>query len=695
MVKGKVAIATSFLNSYVKLPKTIQHKVESFLLKFQSNPTGAGINLEKVKYALDDKIYSVRIDDAYRGIIAHAENSFLILWVDHHDEAYAWARRKKCQVNSITGSIQVYSVEEQTIQVPKVGIFSSVSDDQLRQMGVPEEQLDFVKKFTNVDNFYAAKDKFPEDTFEYLSWLTQGYSVKDVFELINESKDPQTTPVNTFDDALETSQTQKSFVVVDGQEELRQIMAAPLEKWRVFLHPTQRKLVKKSFNGPARVLGSAGTGKTVVAMHRAKFLAKHASPDERILFTTFTTNLAQDIKENLRKICTVDELRHIDVVNLDAWVSRYLREQGYNSSIVYDSKDIDAMWENALANAGNAAAYPLDFYKEEWSQVVEANEAFTLKEYARVPRTGRGTRLNRKARMTIWKVFEAYMNEMADKQQHDNNYAMYELEKLLINRPNSLPYSHLIVDEGQDLSANAYRLLRALMGPEHKNDIFIVGDAHQRIYGNRTSLSSCGINIRGRGNILKINYRTTEEIRRYAIALLNGISFDDLDNETIQDNECESLTHGKVPVIKNYKDATLEVEFIKNEIDKLHSSGIELKDICIVARTNKLIGQYQADLTKLGLKVLELRPNQLDDRTKDGVRVATMHRVKGLEFEYIFVAAANENYLPLSNAINHTDKVSEEETITVEKCLLYVALTRARQGAYITSYGRPSPFLNK
>lgn len=692
MPEAKVAIATSFLNSYSRLPKAIQHKVESFMLKFQNDPANPGTKLEKIRQALDDKIYSARIDEAYRGIIAHAENAYLILWVDHHDEAYEWARRKKCQVNTITGSIQVYSVEEQTVSIPKVGIFNQVADKDLCKMGVPKDQLAYVKKFTSKDDFYLAKDSFAEDTFEYLSWLTQGYSVQEVFELIQESQDPMFTSVDTFDDALETSQTQKSFVVVDGQDELRQIMAAPLEKWRVFLHPTQRKLVKKKFNGPARVLGGAGTGKTVVAMHRAKFLAKHAEANERILFTTFTTNLAQDIQDNLRKICTVNELHHIDVVNLDAWVSNYLKEQGYNSKIVYGS-EVDQLWDKAMDDAEEYVDYPRAFYKEEWVKVVEANEAFTLKEYARVSRTGRGTRLNRKARMKIWKIFEAYMNEMASTQQHDVNYAMYELKKILSTRLGASPYSHLIVDEGQDLSQNAYRLLRALMGPEHENDIFIVGDAHQRIYDNRASLSSCGINIRGRSSILKINYRTTEEIRQYAVALLNGLSFDDLDNNTIQDEECESLTHGKVPVIKEFKDETQEVDFITREIDKLHTTGIELKDICLVARTNKLAGDYQADLTKRGLKVLGLKSNQPDDRTKDGVRVATMHRVKGLEFEYMFVAAVNERVLPLYSAISDTDEVAKQDSLTAEKCLFYVALTRARQGAFVTSYGSKSEFL--
>lgn len=687
----KVAIASDFLDAFAKLPRQIQGKTTEFVNKFRNDPLAPGINYEKIKNALDDKIYSVRIDDTYRGIVVRENDTYLLLWVDHHDEAYAWAQRKKCEVNRLTGSIQVFDVQMSVKKAAIKGIFSDVTDDDLLKLGVPDAILSFVKDIPTKEDFYKCNGVIPQDVYENLSWILEGIPVNEVIDLAMTDNDKD-KEVTTMADALNTAQTQKSFVIVEGEEELKKIMAAPLEKWRVFLHPTQRKIVKKNYNGPARVLGGAGTGKTVVAMHRAKYLASQLSGSEKILFTTFTANLAQDIRENLRKICSVNEMQHIEIVNLDAWVASFLNESGYTAKIAY-GEEIDKLWDEAMLSVDTSLDYDVSFYKEEWNRVVEAQEVFTLPEYVRAPRNGRGTRLDRKKRIQIWKVFETYMNLMKEYQIHDANYAMYECSKLVEKLSDEARYKHIIVDEGQDLSPDAYRLLRSMMGEEHINDIFIVGDAHQRIYENHASLSACGINVRGRSSILKINYRTTEEIRQYAFALLNGISFDDMDDSIDNGDKCQSLTHGSKPTITEFKDASEELNFIDSEIKRLQDSGVLLKNICIVSRTNKLVNSYQANLTGLGYRVFEIKRNKIDDRSQDGLRIATMHRVKGLEFQYVFVVAVNDRIVPLRTAISYTDKVSEQESMTSEKCLLYVALTRAQKGAYICSYGKKSEFL--
>lgn len=275
----------------------------------------------------------------------------------------------------------------------------------------------------------------------------------------------------------------------------------------------------------------------------------------------------------------------------------------------------------------------------------------------------------------------------------DINTAMYESTKLLQSAGRKPRYASIIIDEGQDFSDNAYRLIRALAGEEHPNDIFIVGDSHQRIYRNYPTLSKCGINVRGRSSILKINYRTTEEIRKHAFALLNGISFDDLDEDLDLGDKCQSLTHGEKPIVENFENANDEFDFLLREVKKLKENGVSLTDICVVARTKKLVDDYIALFTRAGIRSYAIKRNKVDDRSFDGLRVATMHRVKGLEFKYVFIAAVNNRIIPLPFAINKTDAVSEVESITSEKCLLYVAMTRAQKGVYITSYGRPSEFL--
>lgn len=693
---AKVAISEDFLTAFAALPRRIQGKVTEFINKFRNNPQSPGINYEKINGGMDKKIWSVRIDDTYRGITVRQPETgvYLLLWVDHHDEAYAWARNKKCEINPKTGAIQVFDIVTTPVVEPAAQdfvMFAQLTDEGLIELGVPEEQIPFVRSIGDAQEFYSKKSSFASDTFEALSWVVEGIPVDEVIELFQEEKEGS-KPAENLADALESPLSLKSFVVVEGEEELRRIMAEPLEKWRVFLHPTQRKIVNKNYSGSARVLGGAGTGKTVVAMHRAKHLAAELKDKERILFTTYTANLASDIKDNLRKICTLDEIRRIDVINLDAWVSQFLREHGYPAEIAYDEK-ADNLWEEAVTGTDFYGEFPVNFYEEEYNRVVVAQEAFSLEKYVKASRTGRGTRLDRKKRMQIWKVFEAYQNLMKENQVRDINTAMYECRLLIEKTSSETRYKHVIVDEGQDLSANAFRLLRSIAGEEHENDIFIVGDAHQRIYKNKAALSKCGINIKGRSSVLRINYRTTEEIRKAAFALLNGISFDDLDDSFDTGDRCQSLTHGSVPEIIAAANANEEFDEILAKVKGLIDGGVAAKNICIVARTHKLLDDYIAHFTSKGIRCYEIKGNKADDRGLDGIRVATMHRVKGLEFQYVFVVAANNRIIPLASAIDHTDAVSEQETTTAEKCLLYVALTRAQKGAYISGYGKMSEFL--
>lgn len=593
-------------------------------------------------------------------------------------------------IQEISGGMS--DAEQQRISTPeKVALFALAKDDDLLRLGVPEVQLDLVRSFVNKEDFYKSESAMPHDVYEHLSWLVEGFPMEEVLELVSEEQNSSAFSEDLAA-ALDVPTTLKSFVVVDGEDELRRIMAEPLEKWRVFLHPTQRKIVQKEYSGSARVLGGAGTGKTVVAMHRAKHLASKCEGQQRILMTTFTANLAADIRENLRKICTLEELRRIEVIHLDAWVNQFLRESGFSAQIGYDDV-INPLWERAVLLANIDLPYETTFYEEEWNRIVIAQEALTLEKYVKATRNGRGTRLDRKKRMQVWKVFENYQNLMKENQIRDINTAMYESTKLLQSAGRKPRYASIIIDEGQDFSDNAYRLIRALAGEEHPNDIFIVGDSHQRIYRNYPTLSKCGINVRGRSSILKINYRTTEEIRKHAFALLNGISFDDLDEDLDLGDKCQSLTHGEKPIVENFENANDEFDFLLREVKKLKENGVSLTDICVVARTKKLVDDYIALFTRAGIRSYAIKRNKVDDRSFDGLRVATMHRVKGLEFKYVFIAAVNNRIIPLPFAINKTDAVSEVESITSEKCLLYVAMTRAQKGVYITSYGRPSEFL--
>ena len=695
MDKPMVAISTDFLTSFAALPRQKQGKATEFFNKFRTNPNSPGINYEKIDEGIDKNICSVRIDDAYRAIVVRCPdtNVFMLLWVDHHDEAYAWAKRKKCSINKVTGGVQVFDVQEITVEktVEKETIFARYSDAQLLRMGLPEEQIPMVKSIESLDEFYAMKKSLPEDAYEGLEWLAHGFDYDEVVSTLYEK---ETEPVSNedFAAALQTDSSKKSFVIVDGEEELKRIMAEPLEKWRIFLHPTQRRIVNRDYSGPARVLGGAGTGKTVVAMHRAKRLAGELDQGKKVLFTTFTRNLADDIKENLRKIASADQMRQIEVVNLDSLVSSFLREQGYEYKVCF-SDELEKVWDDAIAAAGGTLDYTKNFYIDEWVKVVQSQEAYSKEKYIKASRIGRGLRLDRIKRTKVWGVFEEYMRICDERKLRDAEYAMYECRIILEKQYTSGRYANIIVDEGQDLSPSAYRLIRSLAGELHKNDIFIVGDAHQRIYRNKAVLSKCGINVRGRARKLRINYRTTEEIRKYAFGLLKGISFDDLDEAYDDGDNCQSLTHGEVPQIKRFNTPEEELEFLVNEIKALEAAGVPQKDICIVARTHKMINAYKDGLRANGIDSFEITTNKVDDRSRNEVRIATMHRVKGLEFNYIFATGVNNKALPNGVRSDFSDGVSLEEFETEEKCLLYVALTRARVGAYVTCYGKMSSLI--
>lgn len=701
MSEATVAMSSDFLTSYSNLPRRRQGRVMNFIDKFRANPTSPGINYEKVRNAFDPNLYSVRIDDTYRGIVMRQQQTgvYLLLWVDHHDRAYEWASRKRCRVNPATGSIQVFDVQEETTEpdaptVSEPSVFQDVTDDQLMRLGVPEEKLSETRAITSIDKLHELKPTFPADAYEGLEWVAHGFSAEEVLKNFYEAPTAERVSDDDFTTALSNPGTLRSFVIVEGEDELQAMLSAPLERWRVFLHPTQRKVVTRSFNGPARVTGGAGTGKTVVAMHRAKWLASQTEPGERILFTTFTRNLADDIQYNLRKICSSEEMRKIEVVNLDRWVHQFLRESEYDYRIVYGA-ELAELWSEALSLSGEPLDFPIEFYQDEWSKVILAHEVLTLPEYARATRRGRGVQLHRKNRMSVWNVVEEFRNLCAQKRVRDVEMAMYECRKLIEKRYNEPLYSSIIVDEGQDFGPSAYRLLRAMAGHERPNDLFIVGDAHQRIYRNRAVLSHCGVNIRGRSSYLRINYRTTEEIRRWAFGLLKGISFDDLDDGYDDGHIHRSLTHGPRPVVKSFASVDGEFDHILKEIQSLQEQGTSLEDVCIVARTNRLLDDYIRRFLQNDIRTYEIKRSTADDRSQEGVRLATMHRVKGLEFEHVFVVAVNDQHVPHPLAIAVEDQVSLDEAITAERSLLYVALTRARQTAHVTSYAAPSRFLSE
>lgn len=704
-----VAIGDDILDCLSRLPKGAYQKAAKFIMRFRADPRSSGINYERIQNAKDDNLRSVRIDQNLRGIVLAPEkgNVYVLLWIDNHDDAYKWALNRMARVNVASGSLQVFSVDEKTIleepEAPEAvpTLFEGLRDRELRRLGVPDELISFTRSIGSEAELERSEEKFPPDAYESLYFFAAGCGYDEILAALDRDDEDSGVAADDFEAALQTDESKRKYWVADDEDELQRMLDAPLDKWRVFLHPSQRKLVERDWNGPVRVLGGAGTGKTVAAMHRARWLAEKRlfKPSDRILFTTFTSNLAADIQENLRAICDKDQLSRIEVVNLDAWVAAFLKARGESRRIIFPGDEqLDAFWAEAVGNYGQGLGFETRFFQDEWNAVIQTNAVTDRDGYLRAPRIGRGTRLDRKKRAEIWKVFEAYRARLDEEGLLEPDDAYRLAREILASKPNTLPYKAVVVDEAQDMGPEAFRLIRTLVpeaeGEGDTNSMFIVGDGHQRIYGRRVVLGRCGINIRGRSRRLRVNYRTSEEIRKWAVAILEGVDIDDLDDGQDDERGYHSLFHGPPPEIVNAKDQAREFAELTRWIKELEGEGFSPKDICVIARDNRTLRFFEAHLKEEGWETVPIKRRQAEDRRISGVRLATMHRAKGLEFMAVALVALNDSVVPNVLALRAApDEAGREQVIDAERMLVYVAATRAKKRLLVSSSGKPSEIL--
>lgn len=695
-LKPKVALSNDFLLQLSKLPAKIHSKIMKWATQFQADPTSSSINYENIQGARDANLKSVRLDADWRGIVFKPATGdvYVLLYVDHHDDAYRWAKNRKLAINPVTGAMQLVNLEQVTEQADQATtlaptvpeptslvatssstppLFATFSDLELMGLGVPAEMLKIVRCVMSDAQLDALQAQLPVEAYEGLFLLAAGDDIEGILNA-RETDANARIDLEDFATALNTPESQSRFKIVSDDETLLSILNAPLAQWRVFLHPTQKKLAEGDRSGPVRVLGGAGTGKTVLAMHRAKWLAEHrTTAGQKVLLTTFTRNLAGDIEQNLKTLCEPDVLTRLEVTNLDAWVHAYMRKQKLEHRIVYDRQQEGASqaWQSALAVRDTSLDLPEDFYEQELEQIVLAQGITTLDQYRMARRIGRGVVLSRSKRDAVWPVFDEYRGQLASRKLKDVNDAYREVAHMLTTgRQSSTSYSSIIVDESQDFGPQALKLIRAMI-PSDSNDLFFVGDGHQRIYNrNKAAMSQCGIDIRGRSKKLYINYRTTDEIRRQAVALLEGVEIDDLDNGQDESQRYRSLSHGPVPSVLQVDG--LEKAFI--EILQFLQQGQNDEEIhagltyCLISATEKTRDALAKQLQAAGVRTINItaQSNHTDERNV--VYMSTMHRAKGLEFDCVAVVAPH----------SYLNEKSKEKNY---RQLLYVALTRAKRGA--------------
>lgn len=713
----QVALSSDFLKAFANIPPRKQKAVREALEKFKREPESLALNYEKIHDVEDDKVRTVRCGIDYRAIVVAPPKGdvFLFAWVDHHDEAMAWARRKRFEVNQHTGTFQVYEVKtsEGPAEAPQAAAkprtVSSVESEIIQQgrlfaghdnttlllFGVPEPLLVAVRALREEADLDGLAGYLPQEAADALYLLAAGYSPEATIDELDRTKPVEPKPEfdpNDFDAAMKRPGTQQTVKVVEDDHELAEILNAPLALWRIFLHPSQSKLVKMHSNGPARVLGGAGTGKTVVAMHRARHLAKSCPPGKKILFTTYTTNLAADIQGLLGSLCG-QELEQIEVTNLHAWARGVLQARGIKvrTTLEEPKERIRAGWD-AACTLDVKGTFVQAFYQAEWAEVVQAQGILDKAAYLRARRAGRGTRLSREQRGLVWEVLEDYRRFLQKNGLMDPADTIREARLLLAAGKIPQRYAAIVADEVQDFSEAELCLLRAMV-PEGPNDLFLVGDAHQRIYGHKASLSRCGINVRGlRSRRLRLNYRTTQSIRNWGVAILRGMTVDDLDEGT--DDALKgyhSLRLGGPPEVIHHATEKAEDAFIVARVRSWLENKRSPSDICVTARTNHLVEKrYAPILRDAGLPVQIIKTDE--SKLGEGVRLATMHRIKGLEFPCVLIAGVEAGTMP-QELKSYADETARQDHLDTEKRLLFVAATRARDELVVTGFGAKSEFL--
>jgi superfamily I DNA/RNA helicase len=700
----KIAISADFLEAYAQIPKSHQKRVREFTEKFCEDPTTASINYESIYNMRDSKVRTVRIGLDYRAIVIHPHEGdvYLLVWVDHHDEAMRWAKNKRFEVSATTGALQVIDTEYIDSITSDVSIlsdlFSSILDEQLLLVGVPQILLPSVRAIMTIDELGHLQPHLSAEVYERLFYIGSGMSLDEVIHDINptivHSTDSQ---ADIFELALENEDTKRRFSVVSSTEDIRMLLDAPLEKWRVFLHPSQRRLAEGQYDGPVKVLGGAGTGKTVVLLHRVKHIASELAKTgdaKRILVLTYTSNLAKVLKIQLESLLPVNEMSVVEVSTVHSWAIRFLQSQGFKATpiSVENRIQVDRVWQDAYSTFSDKS-HSLLFYKEEWDEVVQRHGIISEEEYLRALRIGRGTRLERNARRGVWSLLAHVRKELSRLGLMEWPDIVREARNHLENNNTSVDFISVMVDETQDLHLEDLKLIRAIVPPA-PNDLFLVGDAHQRIYKNKVVLSHCGIHIRGgRSKRLRLNYRTTEQIRQWAVGLLTGEMMDDLDGGNDDLSSYTSLLHGKEPEVHHFVHQEDELSFIREALNSAILEDIDLSSICLVARNSALLEQHYAPmLANDHIPYVILNPSLASQG--EGVRLATMHRVKGLEFSYVFIVSVNEQVIPPISALESVaDEVSHKDLVKREKSLLYVAATRARNYLIVTSYGKQSSLL--
>lgn len=674
----RLGIAKDFLADYAKLEKTVQRSVDEAISKF-SEHTHAGLHLEKLTNSRDQRIRTIRITGFWRGVVLAPQKGeeYTLLAVLPHDDAIAFATSRVFSVNQAIGVLEVRNQEglehlepalrQVSTAVPD-RLFDAVKDKDLLTLGIDERLLPLVRLLTSEEHLQALEMLIPPPQYAALLALAMGMSTQEAWEEVCRYLPAEAPPelVDPEDLTAAIERTPDQYALVSGPDELADVLAHPFAAWRVFLHGKQRAIAyRPSYSGPVMVSGGAGTGKTVTALHRAA----HLSRGGKVLLTTFTRNLSEALAGQLDLLDHVSD--NIEVVNVDRLAHRVVREATGRQPSVPEPRALQQLWQAA---ARDTEFSPV-FLQREWEQVILAQDLPDRQAYLTCSRRGRGRGITTAQRERVWEAIATVLDALRRAGQRTHLQVAAEAAGILASRAKP-PYRHVVVDEAQDLHPAQWRLLRAAVAPG-PDDLFIVGDPHQRIYDNRVSLASLGINIKGRSHRLTVNYRTTQEILSWSVRFL-AEAVDGLDDAPDALTGYRSPMHGRRPEVHRFTDRKTELEDLVPQVQRWIASGVEPSAIGVAARTSDIVGRAK--------EVLRDHPE---------VHVSTMHGMKGLEFRCVALVGVEHDLLPLRAAITPAaeDAVAHEHDVLRERCLLFVAATRARDALRVSYVDQASPFL--
>ncbi|MBX0331268.1 UvrD-helicase domain-containing protein [Oscillochloris sp. ZM17-4] len=682
-------IADTFTSSLAKLASQEQRAVKTTAFDLQLNPAHPSLQFHRLDAAKDPDFWSLRVNLDIRIIVHKTAASLLLCYVDHHEDAYAWALKRKIARHPTTGAAQLVEVRERVEEVltfvpieadapalAKPLLFAAIDDELLLRYGVPAEWLADVRQATE-DTIFAVAEHLPQEAAEALLELATGGTPTAPAQVLPDS-DPFAHP-----------DAQRRFRVLQNVAELERALEYPWDKWSVFLHPAQRHLVERDYSGPARVSGSAGTGKTIVALHRAVFLARR-HPEAQVVLLTFSEALANALSHKLlRLIGNEPQLR--DRINI--YATREFAQELYAESFGEPAIATPEQLRELLAEAASKEPeqrFSPQFLFAEWSEVVDVWGIDGWERYRDVPRLGRKTRIGGRQRETLWAIFSRVQLMLFARGMLTWPMLLRRVSEHCL-ATGERPFDFAIIDESQDLDVAELRFL-AQLGDQRPDSLFFTGDLGQRIFQQPFPWKAVGVDVRGRAQTLAINYRTSHQIRQQADRLLPR-SLTDVDGNVEARGGTISIFNGPAPTIDIFADQDAERQAVGGWIAARLAEGIRPEEIGVFVRSAAQMPRALAAILHAGTLSVELDHYVASPR--DRVALSTMHLAKGLEFRAVAIMACDDEVLPLQERIERvTDESDLEEIYTTERHLLYVACTRARDHLLVSGVDPASEFLD-